>query len=392
MLLRPALETIGQGEPIGVRATHPSVEHDLRAWCRVMGHRWLGLSPSGAYLFEKGPHAELGGADWGVRIPPRKDGDLETRDWMLGRVADIPATADTTAGFAPRGAVVEPGVPPFHFTINERDAVWAAEVADLYEQATASQWDASKDIPWSALTPLPDAIERAICQLMTFLAENEYSALYVPAKFVPQINPRFAEVVMFLSTQMMDEARHIEAFTKRALANGGGLQYSALSTQLSLKSLFDQHDFTTASFLLSVMGEGTFLDLLKFIEAHAPDPATAEICRRARIDESRHVRFGIAHVKWYLTAAQENAEKLMAAVRQRAEYMRSVTEVSPRIVEALALLAAGALEADRLPAGFEKVRVLLHEMNDHRVKRLVACGFSGEQAAEMSQMHTPNFM
>ena len=205
--------------------------------------------------------------------------------------AEVPEHATGATGFAPRGAVVEPGSPIFDFAINDRDKVWAAEVADLYEQATAGQWDASRDIPWAELKPLPEPLERAVCQLMTFLAENEYSALYVPAKFVPRINPQFAEVVFFLCTQMMDEARHIEAFTKRALANGGGLQYSAASTQLSLKTLFDQHDFTVASFLLSVLGEGTFLDLLQFIEDHAPDPVTAEVCRRARADETRHVTF-----------------------------------------------------------------------------------------------------
>ena len=102
-------------------------------------------------------------------------------------------------------AVVEAGAPAFDFTINTRDAVWANEVADLYEQATANQWDASRDIPWHLLRPLPDPLERAVCQLMTFLTENEYSALYVPAKFLPRINPQFSEVVFFLSTQMMDE-------------------------------------------------------------------------------------------------------------------------------------------------------------------------------------------
>src|SRR6185436_20171117 len=162
----------------------------------------------------------------------------------------------------------------FPYTETERDRLWAHNVASLYEQATASQWDASTDIRWGDLRPLPTHVERAVCQIMTHLAENEYAALYVPARFIPRIHPHFTEVVMFLSTQMMDEARHIEAFTKRALANGGGLQYSAASTQLSLKTLFDQHDFTTASFLLSVLGEGTFLDLLRFIQDYAPDPVT----------------------------------------------------------------------------------------------------------------------
>lgn len=397
MLLREAMETLPAGAVIAVRTSDPAVAHDLPAWCRLMAHPYLGARSEGdgeTYYFRK---TDVGGAadakpDWGVRLPLRPDGELHTRDWMTGRVADVPAEAPTTTGFAPRGAIVEPGAPAFDFSINARDAVWAVEVADLYEQATANQWDASRDIPWPLLKPLPDPLERAVCQLMTFLTENEYSALYVPAKFLPRINPQFSEVVFFLSTQMMDEARHIEAFTKRALANGGGLQYSAASTQLSLKTLFDQHDFTTASFLLSVLGEGTFLDLLRFIQDNAPDPVTAEICRRARADETRHVHFGMAHVRYYLAQDPAHYEELRSAVRQRAAVMSSITEVSPRVQEALAILAAGGLDPSRLAEGTRKVRDLMDEMHANRLKRLQVAGFTAEQAEEISRLHTPNFM
>src|SRR4051794_5837826 len=303
MLLREHMEPLPPGAVVTVRARAASVAHDLPAWCRIMAHEYLGVRAEGAvslHSFRKSPFKSVvteQKPDWGVHLPLRQDHELHTRDWRVGRAGEVPETAPVTTGFAPRGAVVEEGAPAFPFRINTREAVWAAEVADLYEQATANQWDASRDIPWHLLRPLPEPLERAVCQVTTFLTENEYSALYVPAKFLPQINPQFSEVVLFLSTQMMDEARHIEAFTKRALANGGGLQYSAASTQLSLKTLFDQHDFTSASFLLSVLGEGTFLDLLRFIQTHAPDPVTAEICRRARLDETRHVHFGMAHVR-----------------------------------------------------------------------------------------------
>ncbi|HTK76111.1 MAG TPA: sulfurtransferase TusA family protein [Gemmataceae bacterium] len=397
MLLREAMEALPGGAVIAVRTLDPAVVHDLPAWCRVMAHTYLGVKPSTdgpTYYFRKSELAAAAEAkpDWGVRVPLRPDGELHTRDWMAGRVADVPAEAPTTTGFAPRGAIVEAGAPAFDFSINSRDAVWAVEVADLYEQATANQWDASRDIPWHLLKPLPDPLERAVCQLMTFLTENEYSALYVPAKFLPRINPQFSEVVFFLSTQMMDEARHIEAFTKRALANGGGLQYSAASTQLSLKTLFDQHDFTTASFLLSVLGEGTFLDLLRFIQDYAPDPVTAEICRRARADETRHVHFGMAHVRYYLAQDPAHYEELRAAVRQRAAVMSSITEVSPRVQEALAVVAAGGLDPSRLAEGTRQVRVLMDEMHANRLKRLQVAGFTSEQADEISRLHTPNFM
>lgn len=393
MLLREHLDQLPAGAVVAVRTTDPTAEHDLPAWCRIMAHAYLGADGSTFYFRKGDADPTLGPRpDWGVRLPLRPGGELHTRDWLVGRVGQVPEHATGWTGFAPRGAVLEQGSPAFDFGINDRAQVWAGEVADLYEQATAGQWDASRDIPWAELKPLPEPVERAVCQLMTFLAENEYSALYVPAKFVPRINPQFAEVVLFLCTQMMDEARHIEAFTKRALANGGGLQYSAASTQLSLKTLFDQHDFTVASFLLSVLGEGTFLDLLRFIEAHAPDSVTAEVCRRARIDETRHVKFGMAHVRYYLGEDPGHYDELRAAVRQRAEVMSSVTEVSPRIQEALAVLAAGGLDPARLKAGTDRVRELIAEMHEHRLKRLVSAGFTSDQAEEMSRLHTPNFM
>src|SRR5262249_62283413 len=88
--------------------------------------------------------------------------------------------------------------------------------------AAGEQWDATRDIPWAAAEGLPDAVERAVSQVMTYIAQNEYAALYVPARFLPQVNPQYAEVLLWLSSHVHDEARHAELFTKRALAGGGG--------------------------------------------------------------------------------------------------------------------------------------------------------------------------
>lgn len=396
MLIRAWLDRLEAGQVLEVISTEPTVWHDLPAWCRVSAHDLLGAVPDGDrshYYLRKGT-VSMGEArpDWGVSLPLRNGKELATADWFVGRAGEVPAHARTSDGFAPRGSVVEPGAPDYDFFINDRDEVWADNVAELYEQATAGQWDASRDIPWDQLKPLPEPMERAVCQIMTFLTENEFSALYVPGKFISQINPRFQEVVMFLCTHMMDEARHIEAFTKRALANGGGFQYSAASSQLSLKTLYDQHDFTCASFLLSVQGEGTFVDLLRFIEDHAPDPVTAEIVRRVRLDETRHVHFGMAHVRHYLAADPAHFQKLTEAVRARASFMEAVTGINPLVQEALAVLAGGGIEPDQIQVGLERVRHLMKAMHENRIKRLVSAGFSPEQAQELSELHTPNFM
>jgi hypothetical protein len=55
---------------------------------------------------------------------------------------------------------------------------------------------------------------------MTVLAQNEYAALYVPARFLPHVNPQLTELVLWLGSHVHDEARHLEVFTKRSLAGG----------------------------------------------------------------------------------------------------------------------------------------------------------------------------
>ena len=211
-----------------------------RPWCRGTGHELVASEPDGdraLYRIRRGAprgvdvqrSARTGAS---ARRSDRRRGVRHDATGSSGKAALIPDEADPATGFSPRGAVVEAGAPRFPFTENERDRVWAHNVASLYEQATESavgRLDATS--PGTDLPELPDARGAAVCQIMTHLAENEYAALYVPAKFIPRIHPQFTEVVMFLSTQVVDEARHIEAFTKRALANGGGLQYSTAHTQ-----------------------------------------------------------------------------------------------------------------------------------------------------------------
>src|SRR4051795_5819112 len=116
-----------------------------------------------------------------------------------------------------------------------------------------------------------------------------------------------------LAIQAADEARHIEVFTRRALLKRAELGLSTAGGQASLKTLVEEPDFAVASFLLSVLGEGTFLSLLWFLERHAPDPVTATVCRLAAQDEARHVAFGLAHLRQHLQAEPWMRETLMNA-------------------------------------------------------------------------------
>ncbi len=396
LIIRRAMNQLEPGQVLEVDSTEISVRDDLPAWCRMTQNEFLTALDGGdriKYLVRKGPGTGAWGKpDWGIELPRRTGNRLDVRDWLTGRVGEIPQEAPTYFGFVPRGAVPEPGMPDYGFAINHKDDVWADNIGDLYEQAKAAQWDASSAIAWDQLPKLDEDVERAVCQIMTFLAENEYSALYIPSKFLPQINPQFTEVVLFLATVVNDEARHIEAFTKRALANGGGLQYASAATEWSLYSLLIQEDYFNSSFLLHVLGEGTFLDLLRFCEEFAPDPVTKDVVRRARQDEARHVAYGVAHLKHQLQQHPENMNRLLEAVESRADAIAATSGTTPFVMEALAVLAGGGASPKQMSAGVEKVKELYRTMDQNRTQRLVQAGVSLDLARKMSEMHTPNFM
>lgn len=391
-LVRPALDRLAPGGVLAVLATAPELRDDLPAWCRLEHHRYLGCESRDG----RDRHL-LAAGDLALPRPPERASEALLAARPLTAAAALaalpmPAHASPASGFAPRGVAVEPGGPPYPFTLLDRDHVAPPEAAALYDQAVAGQWDAERDIAWEACPPLEPAVEAAVAQVMTFLAENELAALYVPARFLPRLHPAYLEVALFLASQLADEARHIDAFLKRARLRGGAPPVSSAITAHSLRGLLEPEDFTEATFLLSVLGEGTFLDLLHFIEVQAPEPVTAEIARRARADEARHVHFGLAHVRHALAHDPTCAARLEGAVRRRAAGLDGAGGVPARVQDALTILAAGSTDPAAVARGSLAFRALLESMHEGRIRRLEHAGFSAEQAEVLSALHTPNFM
>jgi hypothetical protein len=288
--------------------------------------------------------------------------------------------------------MVEAGGPDFSFTLHLKDDLWADEAARLYAQAAAAQWDPARAIPWSELPRLPDDVEDAVVQVMTYLIENETAALQVPAAFVARLHPHFREVMQLLAIQAADEARHIEVFTRRALLVRKQLGLSTVGGQASLKTLYDEPDFALASFLLSVLGEGSFLSLLQFLREHAPDPVTREVARFAGQDEARHVAFGLAHLQRHAAKDRSVLARLAGAIERRHRELAHTAGLNEEVFDALQLLAAGSWKPADLATGFQRVQALEHDMHHGRQQRLVRLGFSQADADRLSSLHTRNFM
>jgi len=224
-------------------------------------------------------------------------------------------------------------------------------------------------IPWDTPFELPGDVEDAVVHLMTYLVENETAALIVPSRFVAQLDPHFREVMQISAIEAADEARHIEVFTRRALLKSREPGLSTAGGQASLQTLVEEPDFATASFLLSALGEGTFLSLLWLIQRCAPDPRHRRRLPMAAQDEARHVAFGMSHLRRHIRAEPAFRETLAGAVR-RHHALRHTAGLNAEVFEALVLLAAGSWDPADLIRGSDAVDGLVQEMNRDRVKRL----------------------
>jgi TusA-related sulfurtransferase len=388
LLIKRALREVAVGERLGVRASQPDIAVDLRGWCRAQGHGYVDASD---YSASSDP-AFVG---WVVR-----GSAAESRWQHVERTGRSDPRADFAIhpapranwGFAARGAAIEAGGAPFHYVLATQELVWANNVPKLYAQAVKAQWNPVTAIAWDTPIELPDDVEGAIVQVMTYLIENENAALQVPARFIAQVHPHFREVLQLLAVQIADEARHVEVFTRRATLRGEDLGLSTVSGQQSLRTLLEEPDFSLASFMLSVMGEGTFLNLLRFLELHAPDPLTRQIAQLVFQDEARHVAFGVGHLQYQIAADPSLRDRLAAAVTRRHEVLSQTAGLNDEVMDSLILLAAGSWKPEDIAKGYARVQELTEHMHAGRRARLEKLGFSGAEAAELSALHTRNFM
>jgi hypothetical protein len=395
LLLKKALAELPVGEMLGVRGSAPGLAVHLRGWCRSQGHEVIWPEPAKGSSDEAAKRGSplvayvvRGAAAGGRWRGAEAAGGTNPRE--PDAVVEHPPTR---WGLAARGAVVEAGGPEYHFRLDSKAEVWADSVPRLYQQAAAAQWDPATAIDWDTPFDLEPEVETAVVQVMTYLIENETAALLVPAKFLAQLHPHFREVMQLLSVQVADEARHIEVFTRRAaLRRKETLGLSTVGGQQSLKTLFDEPDFTLASFLLSVLGEGTFLNLLWFLERCGPEPLTRQVARLAAQDEARHVAFGMGHLQYAIALDPALKGRLASAAARRHDALAQTAGLNEEVFDALVLLAAGGWEPGAIAEGFEKVQALKREMAGDRTSRLLKLGFGPGEASAISELHTRNFM
>jgi hypothetical protein len=302
---------------------------------------------------------------------------LTYRDLDIGSYGftNVPEKVRTNRSYAPRGAEITEGLPDAQPWVSRKSEVWAFNTESYYEEAVTRQWNVTTDIPWERLegVELPETTGKALSQLMTFLTEVEMIATDTPAMWLPRLNPDFVEVKAFIATQAMDEARHTEAFRKRALTTGWGLMKASPMNEMALKHLRDADSFSEMSVALHLVAEGNVLTLFRFSEFLSPTDVDKRIFRLVMQDEARHVGYGMQHFKYVLENFPEKRDVVHAHLDE-AENISFAGAAATELTESFIILAGGGLKRENIEEGIKiTTRFNLKQMQEH-FERLEKCG------------------
>jgi hypothetical protein len=308
----------GQGDGSGAAAGPPAPQLDL-AWMNVP-------------------------TEWGTRARPTKKG-LTIDAINIGKYGDVPDRWEFETEM-PRGAVPILGVEAMGYSIYEKQELWADNAGALYEEAIQRRWRPATDIDWLSLQPLPDDLERAICQVCTHFSEKAQLEADVLSRWEPELSYGYHEIKLYLATVIFEGARHAEVFRKRALSNGGGLGLQ--STGWSFRSVTDARNFTEMILVQMLLQDSFTLTQYEYCEAYMPHAAEKHLFRLAMQDKARHIAYGIARMKYVLMHRPDRRLELERYL-DKGEALLVADDRDTATREAFALLFAGG--KDRIAEG-----------------------------------------
>lgn len=274
---------------------------------------------------------------WGVRVKPGKKG-LTLGSLNVGIYGEIPMDwPDQTRN--PRGAIGRKGMPPVGYMLRSKSQVWADSAADLYEEAIQRRWAPATDVPWNTVKPLPDDLERAVCQVNTELSQYANVEIEVISAWQHQMVYGYHEVKQYLATAGFDAARHYEVFRKRALINGGGRSRGTRSSQ-SHDSGKSRGWTEAVVYLVLVRGLLT-QTILRYLERYASNEAESFIYRNVLQDKARLMTYGLDHLKFAI-AHNEDQKQIVATLLAIGDglFIRDFND--PVLREALAIIFGAA--------------------------------------------------
>ena len=199
------------------------------------------------------------------------------------------------------------------------------ELGNLYEKAKRDQWNATDQLPWSLdvdpeaenipdiqipvyathiwdkLTPgeVKKVRREALSWTLSQFMHGEQGALLATAQIVdatPWIESKF-----YAASQVMDEARHVEVYSRYLREKLSG----AYPINRHLRSLLDQiltdSRWDMKYLGMQIMVEGLAMAAFGYMHKLCREPLLTELTHYVMKDEARHVAFGVLSLADFFT-------------------------------------------------------------------------------------------
>ena len=202
------------------------------------------------------------------------------------------------------------------------------QLRKLYEKAKTGQWNGSTGLDWStnvyieatiaadqlligngidpslyAHTPLATwgdkewlefGIESRRWTLSQFL-HGEQGALVCTAKIVETVP--WYDAKLYASTQVVDEARHVEVFARYLDEKMGGMYPVNAHLKMLLDDIIEDNRWDMTYLGMQIMIEGLALAAFGYLHELTGEPLLKKLLRYVMSDEARHVAFGVLSLK-----------------------------------------------------------------------------------------------
>jgi P-aminobenzoate N-oxygenase AurF len=281
-------------------------------------------------------------------------------------------------------------------TTFESVLTWNYEVVhlglrDLYEKAKREQWNVSVDVDWSPsvdpegeilldhenphialiqdsdlwrkMTPKEQAAlryETLAWNLSQFL-HGEQLAIFVAGQLAAAVP--WIDAKLYGSTQVVDEARHTEVFS-RYLHDKIGKEYPlADSTQPIFNTILTESRWDFKYLGLQVVLEGLAMGLFARMYAAAKEPVLRRVLKLVMQDESRHFAFGNLSLRRFYDEMSEKerweredfAYEVCACMRGRVFPVAAWETMGLPIDRCMAATRAGARKSGAQKSAFNRV-------------------------------------
>ncbi len=215
----------------------------------------------------------------------------------------------------------------------------------LYEKAKTGQWNATTDLDWDTEVDLEQVVASDQIAMAAGLDPNLYAdtvvgnwgdkewldygiqnrkwtlsqflhgeqgALLCTAKITETVP--WYDAKLYASTQVVDEARHVEVFARYLDEKlDGGYQVNA-HLRMLLDDIIADSRWDMTYLGMQVMVEGLALAAFGFMHQMTEEPLLKKLLRYVMSDEARHVAFGVLSLK------EVYAEMTDAELKDRQEF------------------------------------------------------------------------